>query len=252
MFKILPIAILGWAAGACVNYLSDVLPVRRRFVSPFCLECESPQKWMNYFMWPRKCNSCGHIRPLRTWIVEVIYIGAAILLWMIPPPSLGFVLGLILLIYLGTVTVIDLEYRVILHPVSLAGAALGLFVGTRLHGFGSTLIGGAAGFGLMLFLYYLGSVIIRLLARLRGETYSEEALGFGDVNLSGVLGLLLGWPGIIIGLILTILLAGAVSFIYFIILVAVRRYRPNVAIPYGPFLVSSAVALLYFRDFIFF
>ena len=42
--------------------------------------------------------------------------------------------------------------------------------------------------------------------------YSEEdvALGFGDVHLSGILGLLLGWPGITGGLFVAIILGGRV------------------------------------------
>ncbi len=40
---------------------------------------------------------------------------------------------MIVLIYFGIITVIDLEHRLILHPTSLAGAVLGLIVGTFIH-----------------------------------------------------------------------------------------------------------------------
>jgi hypothetical protein len=29
-----------------------------------------------------------------------------------------------------------------------------------------------------------------------------------------------------------------------------RRYRPFIAIPYGPFLIAGAATLLYFRDYL--
>ena len=74
-----------------------------------------------------------------------------------------------------------------------------------------------------------------------------EALGFGDVNRGGVIGLLLGWPGIIAGLIAAILLAGAVGLFTFTIAFLRHRYDPNLALPYGPFLAIAAIFLLYFR-----
>ena len=40
----------------------------------------------------------------------------------------------------------------------------------------------------------LGVLIIKLINRRRGQPVNDVAFGFGDVNLSGVLGLMLGWP----------------------------------------------------------
>ncbi len=76
----------------------------------------------------------------------------------------------------------------------------------------------------------------------------EDALGFGDVNLGGVIGLLLGWPGIIAGLVFAILLAGGFSLVYLLIKLLRREYRPSLAIPYGPFLAASAAWLLVFKN----
>jgi leader peptidase (prepilin peptidase)/N-methyltransferase len=79
---------------------------------------------------------------------------------------------------------------------------------------------------------------------------SEVALGFGDVNLAGVMGLLLGWPGIVLGLVLAIFLGGFVSLIYIVIMLITRRYKTFAAIPYGPFLVLGGVILIYFREYL--
>jgi leader peptidase (prepilin peptidase)/N-methyltransferase len=250
MLAFLPIAVFGWMCGATVNYLADILPVKRAITRPFCLECETSQSMSNYFIWPRRCSHCGEARAWRVWIVEILFIAAAITIWISPPARLNFLIAMFLLIYFGVVCVIDIEHRLILHPVSLAGGVIGLIIGVWLHGFWYTILGGIAGFGIMLLLYILGAGFVRVLARHRGETASEEALGFGDVNLSGVLGFLLGWPGILAGLILTILLAGLVSFVYLLLMLFKGRYRSSLAIPYGPFLVSSAVILLYFPHFI--
>ena len=83
------------------------------------------------------------------------------------------------------------------------------------------------------------------MARMRGQSEVGVALGFGDVTLAGVLGLILGWPGIMAGLLLAILLGGLVSGIYLIVLVILKRYQLFSAIPYAPFLVLSTIILLY-------
>lgn len=200
----------------------------------------------NYLVWPRRCPACHARRTWRTWLVEVITIGATISLWLFPPHRLGFVIGLVLLLFFGLVAIIDLEYRLILHPVSIGGAILGAGIGIWTHGLSRTVIGGLAGFGCMLMFYYLGGLFARWVARRRGETLEEEALGFGDVSLSGVLGLVLGWPGILGGLVLGIMIGGLISLIYLLLMLVTHRYRIFAAIPYGPSLIASAIILLYF------
>ena len=97
----------------------------------------------------------------------------------------------------------------------------------------------------MLVLFFLGEIYLRFLSKKRGEPIDEVALGFGDVNLGGVLGLILGWPGISAGLLFAILMGGLVSGGYLIYTMASKRYRPNTAIPYAPFLILGAMLLLY-------
>ena len=153
-----------------------------------------------------------------------------------------------LLAYFGVVVVIDVEYRLIMHPVSIVGGIMALLIGTYLHGFINSILGGLAGFGAMWLLYKFGEMIMRLISRLRGQVVDDVALGFGDVNLSGVLGLLLGWPAILVGLLLAVLLGGVVSMVYLVVMLILCRYRLFTALPYGPFLIASAALLIFFRD----
>jgi hypothetical protein len=135
-------------------------------------------------------------------------LAATVYFWIDPPVRIGFLLSYILLVYLGVVFVIDLEHRLIMHPVSITGAILGLGIGSYANGLVPTLLGGAFGFGSMLLLYYLGEVFTRYMSKRRGEPVDEVALGFGDVNLCGVTGLLLGWPVILAGILFTIFAGG--------------------------------------------
>lgn len=240
----------GWLFGVVVNYLVDVLPLRRRLTKPFCIQCDTAQDWINYLIWPRKCPTCNHLRNYRVWIVEVFYIAASVWISQFPPNKLGYWLGMVLLAYFGVVVLIDLEYRLIMHPVSIFGGGLGLIIGILQVGWLRALVGGVVGFGIMWLLYLLGVLIIKIVNRKRGQSVDDVALGFGDVNLSGVLGLILGWPLILVGLVVAVLIGGFVSLIYIFIKLITRKYQAFMALPYGPFLVLGAVILIYFRDMV--
>ena len=71
------------------------------------------------------------------------------------------------------------------------------------------------------------------------------ALGFGDVNLSGILGLLLGWPAITVGLLFAVLAGGLISLFIILGMLVTKKYKAFTAIPYAPFLILSALFLLY-------
>ena len=251
--------ILGWIAGLFINYVSDVLPRTRRFSQPACVHCQAPFSWKDYLTL-RPCRNCGRARSLRTWLVQVLTTLAFAYFWLYPPRAMGFLLGMPVLVYFGIITVIDLEHRLILHPTSLAGAALGLIVGTTIHsrdgglllGLGKSLLGGLFGFGVMFILYLLGMLVARYRAQkmqAAGQTPDdEEALGGGDMYLAGVLGLMLGWPFITNALILGVLLGGLFSFLFLLALIVRRRYSSDALmtfIPYGPYFIIGAFYLLF-------
>jgi len=179
-------------------------------------------------------------------VVELLAILITLWLWTQSNLVLGFWLSLVVVIYFGVVVIIDLEHHLIMHPVSLVGAIIGLVVGVQLHGIVDTILGGLAGFGAMLLLYILGALFARFIVRRSQAGFNDEALGFGDVILGGILGLLLGWPAIIAGLFFSILLAGVVSMFYLILTALTKKYKAFTFIPYGPFMVAGAAALIFF------
>lgn len=251
--------VLGWLAGLFINYAADVLPFTRRFSQPTCTQCGTQYSWSDYLLL-RACRSCGETRALRTLLVQILTTAAFVYFWLVPSKALGIPLGMIVLIYFGIITVIDLEHRLILFPTSIVGAILGLIVGTSIHsradglwmGLGKSLLGGLFGFGVMLLLYQFGTLVARIRARklqAAGQADDdEEALGGGDVYLAGVLGLMLGWPFIWNALLLGVLLGGLISIVFLIALMVRRRYSSEALmtfIPYGPYFIISAFYLLF-------
>jgi leader peptidase (prepilin peptidase)/N-methyltransferase len=251
--------LLGWLAGLFINYAADVLPISRRFSQPACPHCQASFSWADYLTM-RACRTCGNGRSLRTWLVQLLAVAAFVYFWLFPSRALGIPLGMIVLVYFGIITVIDLEHRLILHPTSLVGAVLGFVVGTSIHsradgllgGMGKSLLGGLFGFAVMFLLYQFGALVARWRARrmqAAGQADDEEeALGGGDVYLAGVLGLMLGWPFILNALVIGVLLGGLVSFVLILTLILRRRYVSDALmtfIPYGPYFIISAFYLLY-------
>ena len=248
--------IVGWIGGWMVNYLADVLPATRRFSQPACQHCDAATTWQDYLLL-RACRSCGKRRKPRVWIVQVFLAAVSIYIWMSPPARLGYALGLLILLYFTMDFVIDLEHRLILHPTSIFGALLGLGAGALRQGLFSTLTGGLAGFAIMFLFYLLGAVFARLRARRMRKAGlaadDEEALGAGDVILAAILGLFLGWPMIWFGLLLGILLGGAISILLVLGLFVTGQYKQKawmVFIPYGPYFLLSAFMLIYLPTWI--
>ncbi len=232
-----------------INYLADVLPVHRKFVLLQCANCQGDLSWKRYLM-PTHCENCGMAPSRRHLVVLLALPLLAVVVGFYPVENLGSLGTILWLVYFSLITVIDLEHRLILHPVSLVGGAIGLVSGSLAHGFLNTLLGGAAGFGIMLIFYYLGEVFVKLMSRRRGEQIEEVALGFGDVNLAGIIGLLLGWPGVIGGIFLAVLLGGIISGLVLVYQLARKDYQAFQALPYGPFLAVSVFLLFYFSQFV--
>jgi len=239
--------ILAVLLGGGVNYLADVLPGNRRLIAPSCSNCNSGYPLTRYIL-GMSCTVCGQKRPIRFWVVYLSLLLAGTWLVRYPIAKLGTWLSLLLTAYLLLIIVIDIENRLILHTTSLAGSVLGLLVGWKLHGLLSTIIGGMAGFGLMLGMYYLGFLFVRFSRKIRQQQLAEDdAIGFGDVNFSGIMGLSLGWPGVLAGFILAIIIGGAASLFYLLWKITRKEYHPDLALPYGPFLAFSLIILLFIR-----
>jgi prepilin signal peptidase PulO-like enzyme (type II secretory pathway) len=242
---LLTAGLFGLISGILINYFSDVLPVQRRLARPVCIHCGTAYGWQEYLTLS-SCGQCSKRRSVRTYACLVTSIILSVTLWLYPPARLGYWLGLLLLAYFGLVIVIDIENRLILHMVSLVGVMLGLVIGTVRLNLITTIFGGAAGLIIMLFFYGVGILFTRYRSKV-GHDDGEEALGFGDVIISAVLGLMLGWPLIIYGLVIGILLGGIISLGFVLVLIVMRRYQPmTIFTAYGPYLVMGAAILLYF------
>ena len=131
--------------------------------------------------------------------------------------------------------VIDYRLKIIPNRLNLTIFEVGL-VYTFLEGIINIniaidmLLGMVAGAGIFLFITLVGGLIA-----------GKEAMGFGDVKLMGGLGLFFGWRTIIIISLIAFLLGAIVG----ITLMFRKKKKSDEYIPFGPFIVISAVIAMF-------
>ncbi len=236
---------LSYVVSMLINHLADTLPIVRKFTfSAICSECHQTFDLTRYVSF-KACPHCQTKPVNRRFLLPIFFIITYVLLYYFPPVYSRIFLSLIIVTFLYLVFIIDLEHRLILHPVSIFGAILFTIIGLYLNGWQKTILGGGIGFLLMYGLYLVGILFSKWMAKKRGETLDEVALGYGDVNLTAILGLLFGWPRIAVLLFFAILFGGVFSAVYMVILKILKRYELFTPIPYAPFLIISALILMY-------
>jgi len=129
---------------------------------------------------------------------------------------------------------IDLEYRLILNKVTYPAVIVALIISIfnpqpdglidGVPGVINHIIGGAFGF-----IFFLTVAIIK-----------PGGMGFGDVKLAGLIGLVTGMPMVLVALFLGIVAPGIAA----IVLLLLRFKKGKDAVPYAPFLGSGVIIAL--------
>jgi leader peptidase (prepilin peptidase)/N-methyltransferase len=226
--------ILGLFVGSFLNVCIDRLPQGQSIINPpsHCSACNHKLGILDLvplfsYLWLRgRCRYCQAHISLRLPIVEVITgFLFTFLYWKF---GLGLELG-ISLVYaclLIIIFVIDLENQLVLNKVIYPGMILALAFSFFWPGLGviRALEGGALGLAVMA----LPLIIYR------------RGMGMGDVKLGALVGLMTGFPLVIIALFLSVVAGGLVGGI----LLAFKIKKRKDPIPFAPFLATSAMVTL--------
>ncbi len=245
--------LLGLSVGSFLNLCSDRLPRGGSIIRPGS-HCDNCGKGLRAFdlvpvisyLWLRgRCRYCGAGIPLRVLLVEVATGAVYGLMAWHYGLTVELAFGLIYASIFIVIFVIDLEHKHILDVVTFPAMALALVFSFFWGGFEefwpeigpgitlSALLGGALGFAFMLLPY----VITR-----------GAGMGYGDVKLAALIGLVCGFPLVVVALFVGIIAGGLVAV--FLLLSRLVESR-KAAIPYGPFLVVGAMVALVWGDNIF-
>ncbi len=231
---ILVFTLLGLFVGSFLNVCIDRLPREQSIINPpsHCAACDHKLAILDLvplfsYLWLRgRCRYCRARIPLQLPIVEgVTALMFAFLYWKF---GLGLELG-ISLVYaslLIVIFVIDLETQLVLDKITYPGMALALAFSFFWPGLGviSSLIGGAIGLAAMA----LPFIIYR------------RGMGMGDVKLGALIGLITGYPLVVVALLLSVITGGLVGAM----LLAFKVKKRSDPIPFAPFLATSAMVTL--------
>ena len=102
-----------------------------------------------------------------------------------------------------------------------------------LDGVCSALLAGCAGAGGLWLIGKMGNVLFREKAKAMGG----ETMGFGDVKLLMLLGVMLGWPKLVMAFAIAVILGALIGL-------ALRFSSRRLFVPFGPFLVAGALAAM--------
>ena len=136
----------------------------------------------------------------------------------------------VFLTMLVLVSVIDINHRIIPDEVLLVTTIIGLpllFLSSLNY-----LISGVIGF------FSAGLLLLAIAVASRG------GMGGGDIKLSAVMGLFLGWQGVAVALFLSFLAGGVVS----ILLLATKIKGKKDAVPFGPYLAVGGIIAAFYAE----
>ena len=238
--------LLGLCIGSFLNVVIYRTPNGMSLASPasHCPKCKYMLKWydnipvLSYTFLGGKCRNCKAKISFRYTAVEI----ANMLLWLlsvalfweqsIPMACIAAVASSVFI----CVFFIDLEHKLVFDRFVLILLALGIAttVLDPAYDWFSHVIGGVVGFASFF-----------LVALLFEKIRHKEGLGGGDIKLTAVCGLLLGWQR----LLLSILLAAVAASV--VLLILSRRDRDSEEAPeypFAPFLTSGFAVAMFFGD----
>ncbi len=225
------IFIFGLAIGSFLNCVIYRLEQDQSFLKgrSYCPQCKCVLRWtdlipvISFLLLGGKCRYCKSHISLQYPLIEMAT--GFLFLLIFGHQSSIFNLDLVFLFYITSVFIVifvyDLKHYLI--PDSILFPAIGITFAYRLWNIaflGNYIlaIGLAAGFFLFIFLVSNGNW-----------------MGFGDVKLVILLGLLLGFPGILTGL----FLAFAMGAIVGVISMLIYKRGLKSEIPFAPFLIGG-------------
>jgi leader peptidase (prepilin peptidase)/N-methyltransferase len=234
-------AILGLAVGSFLNVCIDRLPRNESIINPpsHCPACQQKLATkdlipvFSYLRLRGRCRYCQAAIPWRLFWVELATAVIFVLLYWHYGlrPELG-VLAFYACLF-TIIFVIDLEHGLILNKIAYPGMVVALLLalyplpwlnepmGMRIA---YAALGGAIGFAIFLLIVIL----------------SRGGMGWGDVKLAALVGLVTGFPLVFLAVIMAAILGGIVA----VALLIARKRKRRQTIPFGPFLAVAAMVTM--------
>jgi leader peptidase (prepilin peptidase)/N-methyltransferase len=238
---LLAVTVLGMVVGSFLNVCIHRIPRGESIAWPgsHCTTCDHPLRWYDNvpafsYLWLRgRCRYCHAPITPRYLIVELITGLLFLGLVLTYPPGLLLAARLLFGCALIVLFVIDLDHHILPNVITLPGILVGFALSLAgPPGWRSSLIGIALGGGIPF-------AIAWTYEKVRGH----EGLGMGDVKMLAMIGAFLGWPLMLLSLVLASF-TGSIVGVGFIAAGKGARY----ALPFGTFLAIGALVAVVAGD----
>ena len=249
MYIILSISIFifGLIIGSFLNVIIFRLHTKEDIIKKpsYCTKCKKQIKWydlipvLSFIALRGKCRHCK--KPI-SWQYPLVEFATGFLFvlafWKLDPADCQLMIfPLFFISILIIVFVYDLKHmlipdKVIFPAIAIAAIYAIINILNTKYKILDTIIAASIG---SLFFYALYAIS-------RGKW-----IGFGDVKLAIFMGLILGWPNILAGLLLGFLLGGIIG----VILILIHRKKMKSQVSFGPFLVvGTLIAMFWGKEII--
>ncbi len=223
---------MGAAIGSFINVCVDRIPAGKSLTGPpsHCDSCQRQLSFLDlfpilsYIFLRGRCRYCGARIPLQVLLVELgCGLWTALVFWQKGLSADFAVIAFFSLVFI-LIGLLDLKTRLVYGVIIWPAIGVALLAAAFIlpQGIINSLEGSALGAGILLIPF--------LVTRGGG-------MGFGDVEIALLIGLLTGFYGVVVPILLGIILGGVVA----IILLAFRIRGRKDAIPFGPFLSIAAI-----------
>jgi leader peptidase (prepilin peptidase)/N-methyltransferase len=231
--------VVGLLLGSFYNVVGLRIPQHQSIITPrsHCSICKRILTSLelipvvSYILLKGKCKTCGtKVSPIyliMEFLTGALFLASALLLGWTPEILVGLAFVSLLVI----ITVSDLAYMLIPDKILLFFLPLLIFlrIFIPMDPWWDPIAGAFTGFGLLF--------LIALITKGNG-------MGFGDVKLYFLIGIVLGLHHVLLSFFLASLLGSVIGGLGLLIGV-VKRKQP---IPFGPFIAVSAIISYYFGE----
>ncbi len=252
------IFVFGLVVGSFLNVCIWRMPQEMSVVAPpsRCTSCGTRLRprdlvpVLSFLLHGRKCGYCKAPISWRYAIVETLTGIAFALLFLVDGLRIGLVFDVVFVAALIAIFAIDLEHYIIPDELNLVAAVAG--IGRDVWGLATdpnhhALAIAVPGTGWDLLLPYsivglaAGLLVFWGIVVLGQLLFKKEAMGLGDVKLAMAIGANLGWVGALASFFLAVV-SGAVLGLA---LMGLHVRKRDEQIPFGPFMVIGALAVVY-------
>jgi len=233
--------ILGAIFGSFLLVIGTRMPLKENVITgrSRCDFCKNELKWyelvpiISYIIQKGKCRHCHRKINSSHLFIEIITGLLFVYGYITFPNIIELLIYIVLVLVTILIFVSDFKYMIILDSTWIIGSISIIFIKFIGYGWISVLLSILNGIGLF--------AIMLLIKFIGDKVFKKESLGGGDIKLSFLIGLTIGFRLGLIALVFSAFLALPYA------LAQIYLNKKN-ELPYGPFLIAATTIIYVFLD----